>query len=77
VSQNVRCPTCKVEMERGFTVDYAHGMVLQSTWHAGEPTEAKLLGFIGGLGVESDRHSDPKIISYRCPECHLLLNYTT
>ena len=77
MNENPSCPNCEVEMETGFTVDYAHGAVMQSMWRPGKPEKRKLLGLIGGVGVKSDHRSDPKIISYRCPECRLLLNYTT
>jgi len=77
MDSNPICPNCKVEMETGFTVDYTQGGVMQATWHQGEPEDRRLLGLKLGLGVQSNIHEDPKIISYRCPECHLLQNYTT
>lgn len=62
-------------METGFIVDYTHGAVIQSMWHPGKPEEKKLLGL--SAGAKSDYRSDPKVISYRCPKCRLLLSYTT
>jgi Domain of unknown function (DUF6487) len=64
------CPTCRVAMEVGFVVDYAHAnSPTVAKWTAGAPEKS----FWFGLKLRGKERVP--IVTYRCPKCALLQLY--
>jgi hypothetical protein len=64
---SLSCPKCNEQMQSGFIVDHAHGILRVSVWTAGAPESS----FWTGLKVEDAR----KITTYRCTGCDYLESY--
>jgi hypothetical protein len=73
MNENIRCPDCDAEMEKGFIPDNAHGAVLQAHWQQGEPDKNKFLGLDAGIKVKKDLMRP--ITCFRCSDCGLLKYY--
>ena len=39
-SRRTQCPKCDGNMEQGFVPDFAHGAIVVSSWHAGQPKKS-------------------------------------
>jgi hypothetical protein len=69
-NQDPNCPHCRVAMERGFLLDRGHAnMGNVARWVEGEPEKSMWTGI-----RLKDRKLRP-IVSYRCPQCGLLLDF--
>jgi hypothetical protein len=69
-NQDPKCPQCRVDMERGFLLDRGHAnMGRVARWVEGQPEPS----FWTGVRIK-DR-TTLYVISYRCPECGMLLQY--
>jgi len=73
MNENIRCPDCDAEMEKGFIPDNAYGAVVQAQWHRGEAGRRKFLGLEGGIKVKKDLLRP--ITCFRCNRCGLLKYY--
>ena len=67
------CPDCQTATVKGFLLDFAHGAILQSHWHPGEPVKRKLLGL--PAGVRSQKAQMKPVVSYRCESCGFIKLY--
>jgi hypothetical protein len=65
------CPKCESQMVAGFTPDFTHAAVLQSSWIEGQP-EKNWLGSIKFRG----RKQLP-ISAHRCARCGFLEFYAS
>jgi len=73
MNENIRCPDCEAEMEKGFIPDNTHGGVLQAHWQKGEPDKKQFLGLDAGIKVKKDLLRP--VICFRCGSCGLLKYY--
>jgi len=67
-----KCPECRVEMEIGSTVDQSHVRLLVPKWVKGPPDWN---GFQWWEGRSLKDHEVFRVVSYRCPNCGLLLSF--
>jgi hypothetical protein len=67
--ENMRCPECKGEMEKGFIPDYAHSGMFIQRWVKGAPRKS----WWRGLFYEKE---DSRFVeTYRCCGCGYLKSY--
>jgi len=68
--QDPKCPQCRVPMELGFLLDLSNGGTGKvARWVEGEP------GKSGWTGLRLKGRTLRDIVSYRCPQCGLLLDF--
>ncbi len=71
---DVTCPDCGGEMERGFIPDNAYLMVAETYWHKGPPeTKKNIFGMASG--VRLNLTDMIPISAHRCLKCGLLKLY--
>jgi Domain of unknown function (DUF6487) len=64
------CPQCRVPMERGFLLDKGHANAGNvAKWVEGEPVKSVL------TGLKTKGRKVRTVVSFRCPDCGLLLDY--
>ena len=64
------CPQCHVSMEQGFLLDRGHANVGNAArWVEGAPEKSVW------TGVKLKDRSVRPVVSYRCPQCSLLLDF--
>ena len=71
-NQEPNCPTCRVAMEAGITLDRDHGGALrQSQWLEGAPAKSFW------TGLKTKDRAMIAIVTYRCPRCGVLASFAS
>ena len=64
------CPHCRVPMEQGFLLDHVqHSSGTVARWVEGTPEKSFW------TGVKTKDREMREVVSYRCPQCGLLLDF--
>ena len=73
----LKCPTCKEVMRRGFELETDEMGQHPARWMEGPPTKGQLAGLShwGGLSNRLDLTRTREIVVFRCPRCGLLQQY--
>ena len=69
MNNDINCPDCGSEMDKGFLLDHNFTTIFQTYWHKDEPVTNKK-----GV-VKADKKSIIPVISYKCTKCGLLKHY--